>query len=132
MSGTDAPITFGSYRLDHGRGLLFRGEAPVALRPKAFALISHLAANLGRVVPKGELLDAVWPHVTVTEDSLTQCVREARKSIGDVEGRVLRTVPTRGYLLDGGAGPEAGAESAPRVAVLRFAATPDEPGLALM
>lgn len=46
------------------------------------------------------MLDAVWPGVHVTEDSLFQAVREVRRAIGDEDGRVLRSVPKRGYLLD--------------------------------
>ena len=31
---------------------------------------------------KDELFDAIWPDVTVTEDSLTQCVSELRRALG--------------------------------------------------
>jgi len=44
---------------------------------------------------KDALLDAAWPGVHVTEDSLFQAVREARRAIGDEKGRVLRSVPRR-------------------------------------
>ncbi|MFN0192417.1 MAG: winged helix-turn-helix domain-containing tetratricopeptide repeat protein [Aestuariivirga sp.] len=103
------------------RGVLHRGNAPVFLRPKAMALIAHLARNRGRVVPKSELMDAVWPDIHVTEDSLTQAVREIRKALGDENSDLLRTVSRRGYMLDQPA--ETGAEvgSLPIVAVLRFA-----------
>lgn len=59
-----------------------------------------LARNAGRTVTKEALLDAVWPGVNVTESSLFQAVREARRAIGDGKAGLLRSVPRRGYLLD--------------------------------
>jgi adenylate cyclase len=59
-----------------------------------------LAENAGLLVPKCELIARVWDDVAVTEDSLTQCIGDIRKAIGDSEHRILRTVPRRGYLLD--------------------------------
>ena len=37
----------------------------MALAPKAFALLQYLARHAGRLVPKQELLSAVWPDVFV-------------------------------------------------------------------
>jgi len=108
---------FGAFRLDLGKGTLTRAGQSVFLRPKAFAVLSHLADNMGRVVPKSELMDVAWPGVFVTEDSLTQSIREIRKAIGD---EMVRTVSKRGYLLasERQAVPEIGPQ--PVVAVLRF------------
>jgi TolB-like protein/Tfp pilus assembly protein PilF len=108
---------FGGFSLDLARGILLRGDQTLFLRPKAYGILTHLARNMGRVVPKGELFDTVWPGVFVTEDSLTQSVREIRKAIGD---DLVRTVPKRGYILaaEGESVPEVGSQ--PIVAVLRF------------
>jgi DNA-binding winged helix-turn-helix (wHTH) protein len=84
---------------DLGRGTLHRAGELVLPRPKTFELLTYLARNPGRVVSKDELLDAVWPLATVTEDSLTQCISDARKCIGDEEKAIIRTVPRRGYML---------------------------------
>jgi TolB-like protein len=65
-------------------------------------------------------MDAVWPDVTVTEDSLTQAIRQVRVAIRDPEGTVLRTVHGRGYLLDLGRPASVPEPSGPRVAVLPF------------
>ncbi|PTM92802.1 winged helix-turn-helix domain-containing tetratricopeptide repeat protein [Mycoplana dimorpha] len=85
--------------LDLARGTLVRSGTPVAIRPKTFLLLSHLARHRGTVLSKDALLDAVWPDVTVTEDSLTQCVRDARRVLGNEAQQLLRTVPRRGYVL---------------------------------
>ena len=92
---------FGNVVLDISRGSLRDGDgAEVALRPKSLDLLLTLARNSGRIMSRDELFDAVWPDVTVTEDSIAQCVREVRRAIGDSEGRILRTIVKRGYCLD--------------------------------
>lgn len=122
MSETlDQIYEFGGFTLDLRKGTLSRGSVEAVLRPKPHALLIHLAQNMGRVVPKAELMDAVWPGVYVTEDSLTQSVREIRKALGDAQ-ELIRTVSRRGYMLVGSAEPAVAAEPAgqPIVAVLRF------------
>lgn len=52
---------FGPFTLDHARAQLTRDGESVALRPKTFALLTHLADRAGNVVPKQQLLDALWP-----------------------------------------------------------------------
>ena len=71
----------------------------VNLRPRSFAVLRLLAENAGRLICKDEIIAKVWDDVAVTEDSLTQCIVEIRKAIGDDERRILRTMPRRGYLL---------------------------------
>lgn len=74
--------------------------ARVALRPQAFALLTHLARNADRLVGKEELMQAIWPNLVVTDDSLTQCVKGLRQTLGDTRHRLMRTEPKRGYRLD--------------------------------
>jgi TolB-like protein/DNA-binding winged helix-turn-helix (wHTH) protein len=71
----------------------------IELRNRSFGVLRHLATNAGRVVTKDELLDVNWPGVTVTEDSLTQCVSEIRRALGDAGRDLVRTVPRRGYMI---------------------------------
>ena len=70
---------FAGFELDEPRAeLRGPGGAPIKLRPKAFDLLRLLAANAGRVVSKQELMEAVWPNVHVSDDSLFQCIRQLR------------------------------------------------------
>ncbi len=71
----------------------------VDLRPRSFAVLRLLAENAGRLVTKDEIIDKVWNDVVVTDDSLTQCIADIRKAIGDEARRILRTVPRKGYVL---------------------------------
>jgi TolB-like protein/Flp pilus assembly protein TadD len=109
-------ISLGDHCLDLDRGVLLREGAPVHLRARSFALLCFMAARPGQVLDKDTLLDAVWPGLTVTEDSLTQAIRDVRRVLG--EG-VIRTVPRRGYALE----PTAPAAQAapPRMVVLPLA-----------
>ena len=114
---------FGECQLDLDRGTLTRCGALVPVRAKAFALLGHLARNAGRVVSKDELLERVWPGVTVTEDSLTQAIRDLRRAIGDDRQEIVRTIVRRGYLLAVPLDPtpaRPGDAGEPRVAVLPF------------
>jgi pimeloyl-ACP methyl ester carboxylesterase/DNA-binding winged helix-turn-helix (wHTH) protein len=79
--------------------------AHVVLRPRSFAVLRLLASNLGGLVTKDEIISRVWDDVSVTEDSLTQCIADIRRALGDKERRIVRTVPRRGYMLVGDAAP---------------------------
>ena len=85
--------------LDTRRQLLIRGGEPIRLRPRTYDVLAFLATHAGRLVPKRELMDAVWGDVAVTDDSLVQCLMEIRRALGGAQDAV-KTVRGRGYLLD--------------------------------
>ncbi|WP_237216364.1 winged helix-turn-helix domain-containing protein [Falsiroseomonas oryziterrae] len=93
-------IRFGCCVLDDGRGTLASPDGTeTVLRPKTLELLRLMLRNPGRVVSRQEILDAVWPNLFVTDDSITQCVVEIRKAMGAGGTELLKTVPRRGYLL---------------------------------
>lgn len=92
-------LRFDAFTLDLRSCTLWRGAAPVSLRPKAFAVLRHLAENSGRVLAKQELIEAVWPNVAVSDDSLVQCMLDVRRALADEERRIIKTVARRGYLF---------------------------------
>ncbi len=93
-------FTFGAFTVDGGRGELQRDGKEIALRPKSFEVLVFLLKNTGKLVSREELMQAVWPNVIVTDDSLTQCLTEIRKALGDDQRDMVRTIPKRGYLFD--------------------------------
>lgn len=118
MSAPQRPDTlvFGDYTLDRVRGCLRNGGRPIDLRPKTFAVLTHLVENAGRLVSKEELMQAVWPDVVVSDESLAKCVSEVRAALGNGGQQLVKTVPRRGYLLDvpvAAPGPAADGEGAP-------------------
>ncbi|MBR0658713.1 winged helix-turn-helix domain-containing protein [Neoroseomonas oryzicola] len=125
-------LRIGGVTLDTARGCLRGADgAEIALAPKPFDLLVMLARNPGRTLSKDALLDAIWHGVNVTEDSLVQAVRTARRAIGDEAGQVLRSVPRRGYLLETTADPAPPpADSAP--APSPAMAPLDRPALAVL
>ncbi len=91
---------FGEFVLDLDRGALQKKGADVPLRPKCFEVLCYLVEHHGVLLSKDELLAAAWADVIVTEDSLTHCLIEIRKALGDETKEMVRTVPRRGYLFD--------------------------------
>jgi DNA-binding winged helix-turn-helix (wHTH) protein len=71
-------LHFPPFRLDLVAGQLLRGEEPIAIRQKTSATLCHLAARPGEGVTKDDLLVAVWPDVSVTDDVPRFSVRVTR------------------------------------------------------
>lgn len=92
--------SFGEYTLDLRRGTLLRAATEVPLRPKSFSVLRFLVERHGQLVTKDELLDGVWGRTVVTEGSITQCLLDVRRAIGDDAQSIVRTVPKRGYIFD--------------------------------
>lgn len=117
---------FHGFTLDTGAGTLESPQGPVPLRPKALALLELFIRGAGRALAKDEILNAVWPGVTVTDETLTQTVHELRRALGDDAQALIRTIPRRGYLF-----PAEALEAAPRghrtLAVLPFVNLSSDP-----
>ncbi len=79
--------------------MLLADGAERPLRPKSFALLRHLVEHAGQLVGRDAIMQAVWPGTFVTEDSITQCIRDIRRALGDEAPTWLRTLPRRGYLF---------------------------------
>lgn len=79
-------------------GMVRRGGAPLMLRPKAYDVLVYFARRPGALVSRSDVLDAIWPDVTVTDDSLVQCLVEIRRALGDAAP--ITTVRGRGYRFD--------------------------------
>jgi len=92
--------SFAGFTLDPGRASLCRDDIELPLRPKSYYVLHYLVRHPQRLVRREELLAAAWQGVVVTDDSLTQCLVEIRRAIGDETRSIVRTVPRRGYLLD--------------------------------
>ena len=90
---------FFPFRLDPVNQCLWRGEAKVSLRPKAFAVLAYLVQHAGRLVSQKELLDALWADTFVQPDVLKSHVLEVRSVLGDNPKSPLfiETLPRRGY-----------------------------------
>ncbi|MGM9491958.1 winged helix-turn-helix domain-containing protein [Ideonella sp. YS5] len=84
------------------RQVVFEGEER-SLEPRPFDALVYLLRNRERVVPKDELLDAVWQHKHVSQGVISRAVSLIRRAIGDdaVEGSPVRTVHGVGLRFTG-------------------------------
>src|SRR5215467_4023372 len=96
--GASPFIVFSSFLLDRRSGQLTHAGTPIPLRAKTWAVLLYLAERPGVLVTREERLDAVWPGVAVTPDTLTQSIGELRRALGDdsTTARFIETVHRRG------------------------------------
>ena len=96
-----AQFQIGEWRVDPMRNEMRRGDETLRLEPKAIEVLIHLARKPASVVPREELLSAVWPGVIVGDDALTQAIIKLRKALGDDAHRpkYIETISKRGYRL---------------------------------
>ena len=89
---------FGPFRLDEPARALRLNERELTLQPRVFDLLVYLVRSRERVVSKDELLDALWPGVTVTDNSLQRAISLLRGALreGGMENAV-RNFPRAGY-----------------------------------
>lgn len=92
-------VRLGDCTLDTGSRELTRGGAPVALTPKAFALLEALAERHPAAVSKSDLYARLWPGVFVEEGNLHTLISEVRTAIGDDTHEIVVTKHRFGYAL---------------------------------
>jgi DNA-binding winged helix-turn-helix (wHTH) protein len=96
----DTTIALPGFELNLAQALLRDAAGnEVRLRPQAMSVLQFLARHAGRVVTKDELMQSVWAGTVVTDDSLVQCICEIRLALNDLDHRIVRTSPKRGYWL---------------------------------
>ena len=99
MSRPACVYEFGEFRLDPDERLLIRAGQAVALAPKTFDTLVLLVENAGRLVPKDEFIQRLWPGTFVEEVAVAQNVSQLRKALDNGGGgkSLIETVPKRGY-----------------------------------
>ena len=90
---------FGIFTVDAQKRLLTRGSTVVPLTPKTFDTLLLLLNNRGRVVPKKDLMEALWPDSFVEESNLSQNIFMLRKALGETaqDHQFVVTLPGSGY-----------------------------------
>jgi DNA-binding winged helix-turn-helix (wHTH) protein/tetratricopeptide (TPR) repeat protein/TolB-like protein len=126
-------LAFGPFVAEGGTGRLLESGHVVSLAPKPFETLYYLASHPGRVVPKTELMERLWPGTFVTDDVLVQCVVDIRRALHDPAKtpQYVQTVPRRGYQflapVHEAAATDAAGNGGPPAATP--AAAPSEPAL---
>jgi DNA-binding winged helix-turn-helix (wHTH) protein len=101
-------LRFGDFVFDSDTREVARGGQPLAVSPKAFALLELLIASRPAAVSKADIHSRLWPDVHVSEANLANLVVELRAALGDDarRPRIFRTVPRFGYAFRAAARPE--------------------------
>jgi len=90
-------VRAGQLSLDLGRLAADTGHGPVPLNRLEFLLLRELADHAGQLVPKGELLAAVWGYDFDPGSNVVDvCVRRLRSKLGF---DLIKTVRGEGYQL---------------------------------
>jgi len=100
MATLEQPIgyRFGSFILDLGWGGLIAVDGKEKpLRPKSFGLLRLLVENAGRIQTRDKIMTELWPNLFVTENNITQCIRDIRRALGAEGYETLQTICRRGY-----------------------------------
>lgn len=96
-----APVQyrFEDIQVDPARFHVCKAGEILPLEPKSIRVLLHLIAHRDRVVPKEELIQAIWTDTFVTDNVLTRAVAQLRKSLQDdaKQPRYIETIPTIGY-----------------------------------
>ena len=72
---------------------------PVNLELKPLEVLLQLVLRAGTVVTKEELLETVWPGLTVVDSSVATAISKLRRALEDEDATVVSTVPRVGYKL---------------------------------
>jgi len=97
------PLTLGSLRIDPMERRVTRGDRPIRLVAREYALLLHLARNSGRTVGRAELLAAVWglkfdPGTNVIEVHISRLRAKLDRGFPTP---LLHTQRGKGYCLVG-------------------------------
>ncbi len=74
-------------------------EKTIRIEPKVMAVLVCLAERAGEVIPKEQIIQAVWEEKFISDEVLTVSIHELRKALGDEakNPRFIKTIPRSGY-----------------------------------
>ncbi|MEM9471847.1 MAG: winged helix-turn-helix domain-containing protein, partial [Pseudomonadota bacterium] len=100
----------GDWRVDPAARELTDGTRTRRLSPRAMGALLLLVEADGAVVSRADLINTIWPDVTVADESLTTAISELRRALDDRHEPqpVIQTVYGGGYRLVVSACPDDG------------------------
>src|SRR5215831_16931 len=92
-------FVFGTFRLDVASHRLWRGKLSIPVRPKSWDLLQYFVERPGHLVSKEAVHRHIWPDTAVSDDTITQSIRELRRALRDDPRapRFIETVHGRGF-----------------------------------
>ncbi|MGB8538560.1 MAG: winged helix-turn-helix domain-containing protein [Acidobacteriaceae bacterium] len=99
MAGKSVVFRFGNVEVREREFSIVKAGEVLPVEPKAFRVLLHLLQRPQKLIPKEELLNAVWGETAVSENSLARSIALLRRLLGDEarDPRYIETVATVGY-----------------------------------
>ena len=96
------PLQLGGLKADPLTRVVLWDERSVELTPREFELLEYLIRRPGLVVPRAQLLEAIWgPGYAGSANVVDVYVGYLRRKLGQPRaGRLIRTVRGRGFRLE--------------------------------
>jgi adenylate cyclase len=102
-SSTDNCL-FGEFRFDRRTGVLFRRDergvfVPLAMGSRALDILGVLVERAGELVPRAEIISAIWAGTAVEDSNLDVQIGALRRVLDErrTEGSCIQTIRGRGY-----------------------------------
>src|SRR5579863_8446519 len=96
---TAKPVSFGTFRLEPARQVLWEGDTRIPLGSRAIDIPIALVERAGELLSKDDLISRVWPNTFVEEANLRVHIANLRRALRDGQSgnRYIETDPGRGY-----------------------------------
>jgi predicted ATPase/DNA-binding winged helix-turn-helix (wHTH) protein len=110
-------ISFGPFTLVASERLLTREGTALELGARALDILIALVSRPNQAVSKQDLMEQVWPDVSVGEGSLRFHMTSLRKALGDGQNgaRYIATLAGRGYCFVAPVSRSSGGDPVPKV-----------------
>ena len=98
-------IVIGAVTIDLSAHTVVRGDTPIELSPREFALLETLARNRGAVLSRDQLLERVWGYEADPQGNIVDLYIHYLRRKLDPDGvdaePLIRTVRGSGYVMPG-------------------------------
>jgi DNA-binding response OmpR family regulator len=90
----------GDIELSSDKYIVSKNGKELELTRKEFALLEYLLINKEKVVTRGQILEHVWDiNADPFSNTIESHIVNLRKKIGDVNKKIIKNIPGRGYKI---------------------------------
>jgi DNA-binding winged helix-turn-helix (wHTH) protein/TolB-like protein len=109
-------LSFGKYRLDTLKGVIYHKGEPLDIEPQVYCILELLITRHGELVSRDDIMTEIWGRRVISNNVINNRIRAARAAIGDTgkEQDYIKTYPHRGYKFVGEVRPFVDAAAAPQ------------------
>jgi DNA-binding winged helix-turn-helix (wHTH) protein len=91
----------GKWSVEPDLNSISKGTQKISVEPKVIEVLAYLADHAGQVLSKEQIIQAVWPDTSVSDEVLRYSISELRRVLKDNarNPRMIQTIARRGYRL---------------------------------